>query len=158
MTHNLDDIKMNIKDIKDSNQSPKISETLLNTDSQCIDIKYISEISVKQNDEVRIESSLAESQYPYSSVENLEKSNIPEQENENSYQKLDKDYFLEADKYLEMYLDKKKSFQPDQFPRYGISEASTQTNLTMREIDDLQAKRTISDSDLMLNIFQKLTK
>jgi hypothetical protein len=155
MTLNVDEVKMNIKDIKESNQSPKISETLLNTNSQCIDIKYISENSVKQNDEVRNESSLAESQYPNSSMENLEKSNNPEQENENSYQKLEKDYFLEADKYLEMYLDKKKSFQPEQFPRYGISEASTQTILTMRELDDLQAKKTISDSELFMNIFQK---
>ena len=93
MTLNVDDLKMNIKDIKDTNQSPKISETLINTNSQYLDIKYISENSVKQNDEVRNESSLAESQYPYSSMENLEKSNNPEQENESSYQKLDKDYF-----------------------------------------------------------------
>ena len=68
---------------------------------------------------------------------------------------MDKDYFLEADKYLEMYLDKKKSFQPDQFPRYGTSEAGSQTSLTMREIEDLQAKRTFSDSDLLINLFQK---
>lgn len=151
MTHHIDEIKINIKDVKESNQSPKISETLLNTDSQYLDIKYISENSCKQNDELPMESSLQESQYPYSS---LEKSNIP-QENENSSQKLDKDYFLEADKYLEMYLDKKKTFQSDQFPRYGISEASTQTNLTMREIDNLEERKTISDRDFMLNIFQK---
>lgn len=161
MRHNVDEIKMTLKDLKESNQSPKIQETLINNETQCVDIKFTSEISSKKSEAICYESSQGESQNPIGPLNALDNKSregkeLKEKENyESSEQKLDKDYFLEADKYLEMYLDKKKTFQPDQFPRYGISEVGSQTDLTMREIDDLYAKKSLNQNDLMLNMFQK---
>ena len=98
-------------------------------------------------------------QIPYTSMTKEGGCNIQSSEGNNTYdgssiKKINKEFRSTSDKGFNIESMSNFIFELDTLPRYGICEKSTQTILTMRDIDNLEAYKTIPTRELISNMFR----